>query len=233
MDKLIEEALAIGQDPSRGWDEAAKALGQHRRQYAISDLSDGENLKALTQIVTTQLKCLQKIDKAQNGADIGEWFHHLLHDLPAPNPSTLPRELFREDLARFFCEYARCLCQLGRYEEMRLAMRTALDTTRELPIMIVMLVHLYAPLESKGEIEGEKATVWLSKRYCECLALLDFSGQSQTPFRATLDDFQAAMRFRDDRDALIQQVLSRNDGKDPALDTLTRLFEKYIIPSSI
>ena len=232
MDTIIEEALAIGQDPARGWDEAAKALGHYRRQYATSDLSDGENLKTLTVIVTTQLKCLLKIGKAQNGADIGEWFHHLLHDLPAPRPDTLPRELFREDLARFFCEYARCLCPLERYEEMRLAMRTALDTTRELPMMIVMLVHLYAPLESKDEIEGEKAAVWLSKRYCECLAMLDFSGQSQTAFRATLDDFQAAMRFKESRESLFQQVLSRNDGKDPALDTLTRLFERNVMTSS-
>lgn len=229
MDKIIEEALSIGQDPARGWDEAAKALAPYRRQYAASDLSDGENLKALTEVVTMQLKCLLKIDKAQNGAEIGAWFHHILHDLPAPNPSTLPRALFREDMARFFCEYARCLCLLERYEDMRLAMRTALDTTRELPMMIVMLVHLYAPLEQKGDIEGEKAAVWLSKRYCECLALLDFSGQSQTAFRATLDDFQAAMRFKENRDSLFQQVISRNDGTDPALDTLTRLFEKHLM----
>ncbi len=228
MDKIIEQAISIGEDKARGWDEAALFLGPYRRELATSDLSDNANLTALTSIVSTQLECLRKAGKADTGIQVGEWFHHVLHDLPTPHDTT-PRDSLREPLAHFFCEYARCLCVEERFEEMRLAMRTALDTTRMLPMMIVMLVHLYAPLARKPVIEGEASSVWLSKRYCECLALLDFSGYGQTPFRATLDDFQAALRFESEREALYQTVRQRNDAKDPALDTLTRLFEKYVL----
>ena len=230
MEKILEAARHIGNDKTRGWNEAALYLGSYRRQYAASDLSDGTHLKALTAIVTMQLECLRKAEKAESAVQLGAWFHHVLHDLAPPSESAEPRELARESLAHFFCEYARALCILERYEEMRLAMRTALDTTRALPMMIVMLVHLYAPLIIKGEIEAEKPETWLSKRYCECLALLDFSGYAQSAFRATLDDLQAAMRFKDQRETLHQQVRARHDGSDPALDTLTRLFEKYIMP---
>ncbi len=225
MDEILEQARAIGADPKQGWDAAALYLGTYRRDLAAGDLTDPKRLNELIEVLTLQLEALRKANKSDKAVEVGTWFHHVLHDLPSAQKGQKSREIVRETLSHFFCEYARNLCVLERYEEMRLAMRTALDSTRVLPFVIVSLIHLYAPLINKDQIEGEPARIWLTKRYCECLALLDFAGFAQTPFRASLDDFQAAVRDEAHRDTLYNAVKARNDQTDPALDTLTKLFE--------
>ena len=230
IEEILEEARRIGEDVSRGWDAAARFLGPYRREAASRDLEEVGNFSELLSIITLQMECLRRASDSQRGVDIGTWFHHVLHELPAVRKGAPSREVLREQLSRFFLEYARNLCVLGRYGEMRLAMRSSLDATRSLPLAIVALIHLYAPLEHVVDtIEGEPSTRWLAKRYAECLALLDFSGLSSTPFRATLDDYQAAFRDPSQRASLAKDVFSRNDTSELALSTLTRLYERHFL----
>jgi len=225
----LEEARRIGEDPQQGWDAAARFLGKSRREYAAR-ISEISGFYGLVEVVTLQMECLRRAQDSQKAVDIGIWFHHVLHDLPSELQSSEKRYFLRNSLARFFVEYAKNLCKLGRYEEMRLSMRSAMDSTLQLPMVIVSLVHLYAPLETVCEtIEEEPVRVWLLKRYAECLAALDFSGQSKTAFRETLDDYQAALRNPEQRKEIGQIIKERVQADDPALSTLVRLFELHFL----
>ncbi len=225
----LEAARCIGEDPAQGWDAAARYLGKSRREYAAR-ISVVGGFYGLVEVVTLQMECLRRAEDHQRAVDIGVWFHHILHDLPSDLHSSEERYFLRNSLSRFFVEYAKNLCKLGRYEEMRLSMRSALDASLQLPMVIVSLVHLYAPLESICEtIEEEPVRVWLLKRYAECLAALDFAGQSKTLFRETLDDYQAGLRNPEKRAEIGALIKGREDAEDPALSTLIKLYELHFL----
>ena len=131
----------------------------------------------------------------------------------------------------FFRRYARALRDLDRIEDMRLAMRTSIDLTQEIPMAVVIMVHMYMPLRSRETLEDLPATQWLLDRYAEALAALDFSGLHDTPFRNAFDNYQFALRAPEQTDAIKAEIeaLCAKNSEDIALQTLYNLFKAGLI----
>ncbi len=218
------ESVALSEGP----DAAARFLGLYRREVCDALSQTPSKIGELLQISSQQMHYLCQADMPDKAVGIAEWFLHTLHHLEAGMSVVefvhLKRAL-RESFSRFFMRYARALRDLGRMEDMRLSVRMALDLTQELALAIVSMAHLYRPLQTYETLENEPAREWLLKRFAECLAALDFSGQHDTPFRAALDEYQYALRGEDKleeaRTAL--NALSQAHPDDIAVSALCRL----------
>lgn len=218
------EAIATSSGP----DAAARFLAPYRREVCEKLADAPAHIGDLLRISSQQMHYLCQAGMPDKSAGIAEWFlhtlHHLEEDIPAVDFVHLKRVL-RESFSHFFMRYARALRDLDRIEDMRLSVRTALDLTQDLPLAMVSMVHLYVPLQMRDTLEGEPACEWLLKRYAECLAALDFSGQHQTPFRAALDEYQYGLRgapeFEASKAALANLALAHPE--DEAIATLVSL----------
>lgn len=223
---FFQQAEDIAQ--TDGPDAAAKFLAPYRREICEAMHETPSKIGELLQISSQQVFYLCQAKMPDKAAGIAEWFLHTLHhletDMPAVEFVHLKRAL-RESFSRFFMRYARALRDLGRIEDMRLSVRTALDLTQELALAIVSMAHLYRPLQEHETLENEPAREWLLKRFAECLAALDFSGLHNTPFRAALDEYQYALRGDDKREEarLALQTLAETHPEDAAIATLGKL----------
>ncbi|MCL2326058.1 MAG: hypothetical protein FWC40_06145 [Proteobacteria bacterium] len=228
LDDILKQAQAMAMDPEAGPQEAAKFLGSHRQHFAQRLKEDRHAILPLVAIVADQLDYLVTSGNDAMAASVSEWFLHTLHHVE-PFPGKFPHEAFREPLARLFRRYAKALKVLGRYDEMRLAMRSSLDATAHLPMAVLFLLHLYGDLPKLTDaIEGEPVCVWLSKRYAECLAALDFAGYSDTPFRHALDDYQLAFRSPARRQEIFQRF-SQDASASEDVQTLRNLFARHFM----
>ena len=231
MEKIFEQAETIASDPQKGPDEAAKFLSQYRIQ-AAKDLSQNSiNLGNLLSIVTAQIRYLNDANLSDKAIGIAEWFLHIFHHFPEIHPDcdlTHIKFALRDSLAAFFRHYAKSLRNTDRIEDMHHAMTNSMDLSREIPMSVVFLIHLYTPLLSRETIEATPSRRWFLDRLAECLAALDFAGQNQTPFRCALDNYQYAIRCPDKYDELYLEIeqLSRDNPNDPALKTLFNLYKK-------
>ena len=228
LDDILKQAQAMAMDSEAGPQEAAKFLGSHRQHFAQRLKEDHHAILPLVAIVADQVDYLVTSGNDAMASSVSEWFLHALHHVE-PFPGSFPREAFREPLARLFRRYAKALKALQRYEDMRLAMRSALDATAHLPMAVLYLLHLYGDLPKLTDaIEDEPVSIWLSKRYAECLAALDFAGYSDTPFRRALDDYQLAFRTPARRHEIFQR-LSQDASASEHVQTLRNLFAKHLL----
>jgi len=226
LDDILEEAERLANDGSP--DDAARFLAPYRRAVCDRLHDSPSSLGDLVQICAAQVHYLNEAGTPDKAAGVAEWFLHRMHHLEEDFPEVDFRMLRRalcESFSRFFRRYARSLRDLDRIEEMRIAMRNALDLTREIPMAVVSLVHLYRPLRDRENLEDEPAPQWLLKRYAEALAALDFAGLHDIPFREALDNGQYAMRCPDKRDEmkLATEALCAQNAQDVALQTLFQL----------
>lgn len=228
IDDILADAERIALQSSP--DEAARFLAIHRRQACEALHDSPANIADLLAITSAQMQFLIDAGTSDKALGIAEWFLHTLHhfeeSLDQEDFIKLKRAL-RESFSRFFRRYARCLRDAGRIEEMRLAMRTALDLTQMLPMAIVAMLHLYLPLKTKELLEDEPSSEWLLKRCAEALAGLDFAGMHDSPFRHALDEFQFALRSEDNllhaRDQL--RILCAENTEDISIKTLANLLD--------
>ena len=232
MNAIIEtaETIAFQQSP----DAAARYLADYRREACEKLHDDPSQFANVLQIVTAQIRFLNQAEAYDKSSGIAEWFIHLLEHMQEDAPQIEWKRLkqtLRESFSAFFRHYARTLAQLERFEEMRGAMRNALDLTAMLPMAIVFMLHTYLPLATLETIEDKPSSAWLSERCAECLAQLDFNGLGQTPFRAALDNYQFAHRDPSQAKALYEQVetLAQSAPDDLALETLKNIFKKQFI----
>ena len=231
MNKILEQAEEIAADPKLGPDEAAKFLSKYRIQAVESLSQNSINLSHLLSIVTAQIKYLNDASLSDKAIGIAEWFLHIFHHFPENHPECDLIQLkiaLREPFAAFFRHYAKALRNIDRIGDMRHAMTNSMDLSREIPMSVIYLIHLYTPLLSKETIESVPSRRWLLDRLAECLAALDFAGQCKTPFRMALDNYQYALRSPDKYDELYVEIeqLSRDNPSDLALQTLFNMYKK-------
>lgn len=226
IDDILSEAEKIAAQSTP--DEAARYLAPHRKQACEALETTPTAIADLLAITSAQMQFLIDAGSSDKALGIAEWFLHTLHHLE----ETLEhgdfiklKRAFRESFSRFFRRYARTLRDADRIEEMRIAMRTALDLTQMLPMAVVAMLHLYLPLRSRDTLEGEPSSEWLLKRCAEALAGLDFAGHHDTPFRNALDEFQFALRARENLDPARAQILAlcAESPEDLSLQTLSNL----------
>ncbi len=228
LDDILKQAEMVASEQSP--DDAARFLAPHRKS-ACEDLStDTSRIGDLLCITSAQMQYLIDAGASDKAIGVAEWFLHILHHLEESLADVDFRQLkraLRESFSRFFKRYAHALRDINRYEDMRIAMRTSLDLTMQLPLAIVSMLHLYAPLHQKDLIENESARDFLLKRYAEALAALDFSGLHDLPFRAALDEYQYAFRSEEHVESSRQiiQTLCEKNPEDLALVTLKNIFE--------
>ncbi|MBQ9242254.1 MAG: hypothetical protein IJ165_03375 [Proteobacteria bacterium] len=228
IDDILADAERIALQSSP--DEAARFLASHRRQACDALQDSPANIANLLAITSAQMQFLIDAGTSDKALGIAEWFLHTLHHLEETIDQgdfiKLKRAL-REAFSRFFRRYARCLRDAGRIEEMRLAMRTALDLTQMLPMAIVAMLHLYMPLKTRDVLESEPSSEWLLKRCAEALAGLDFAGMNASPFRQALDEFQFALRSEENLPAARDQlrILCSENPEDITLKTLANLLD--------
>lgn len=234
-DPILEQAEIIAQQQSP--DDAARFLAEYRKAACESIHDDPAQIGSLLQIVTAQVKYLNQSQAPDKAAGVAEWFLHILHHLQDDVPDVEWKRLklaFRESFSAFFRHYAKSLANLDRIEDMRIAMRHALDLTSMIPMAIVYLVHLYTPLLDREMIEDQPSKQWVLDRYAECLAALDFAGLHDEPFRAALDLYQLAHRDAQHANELFDQVdqMAAQAPNDIALTTLKNIFKKQFVSSS-
>lgn len=230
MDLVFEQAEKIANDPRRGPNEAAQYLGNYRREAAEAFFEDVSRLDAVLAVVVAQIRYLNDADLPDKGTAIAEWFLHLMHHVfseHAGDDGDKVKILYREALATFYRHYAKSLRNVGRFSDMRKAMRQSMDLSREIPMSVVFLVHLYMPLQEIGEVEEKPAKTWLLDRYAECLAALDVSGLHDTPFREAFDLFQLSVRMPEKSEEIGQKMesLCGSHPEDLSLKTLHNLFK--------
>ena len=235
MDDILEKAETLANTPDAGPNEAAKFLSTYRIQAAQKLQTDISSLKELVVIVTNQIRDLNDAQLSDKATAIAEWFIHTLHHLSESYPDCqIPKlqQILRRSFATFFRQYAKALRNVDRIEEMRLTMRNSMDLSPEIPMSVVFLIHLYMPLLERNEIENIPAKRWISERYAECLAALDFAGLHDSPFRDGMDKFQLALHFPDRIDELYQSLskLVDDNPSDIPLQTLFNLYKKAYIP---
>lgn len=217
----------LEQGPS-GPNEAAKFLAPYRRQYAEDLAQNPKALAPLLAIVTAQCDYLVRANEAEKASSIADWFTHVLHQNNTPNITQIP---LKNAYARFFRTHARALKALKRYTDMRLTMRNAIDASSELPLAIISLIHLYADIAELDSIEEQKPTQWLSDRFAECLAALDFAGLNDTNFRHSLNDMQFALRYPNEVPQIYLTICERDREGDLAHNTLCNIFKwRFIDP---
>ncbi len=227
IDEILQKAETIAADQSP--DDAARFLGPYRKA-SCEDLSDDPSkIGELLQITSAQVQYLTDANSPDKAAGIAEWFLHTLHHLEETIDKAQfihIKRILRESFSNFFRRYARALRELDRIEDMRLAMRTSIDLTQEIPMAVVCMIHLYMPLRSRKTLEDLPAAQWLLDRYAEALAALDFSGFHDTPFRNAFDNYQFALRAPDQTDAIQAELeaLCAKNSEDIALQTLYNLF---------
>lgn len=167
-----------------GAEVAARYLGTLRRSLCESSpLSGTDKLGALLIIMQEQCRMFLAFSAPEHCIAASEWFLHIMH----AHPGDSSWALFREDLCLLFLHYAQGLFALERIEDGRVAMRTALDTTRYLEAAIVKSMRLIKGLLSKhDELEAMPASQWVLMRMAEFLAQLDFAGMRESAFRRVL-----------------------------------------------
>lgn len=234
MDEILEKAENLANTPNLGPNEAAKYLSTYRIQ-AVSEVQNNiTKLKDLITIVSNQIRYLNDADLSNKATAIAEWFIHILHHLSEENPEYELSKLqlaLRSPFATFFRHYARALRNVNRIEEMRLCMRNSMDLSCEIPMSIIFLIHLYLPLLQTKELENIPSKRWMSERYAECLAALDFAGLHNSPFREGMDKFQLALHFPDKIDEFCQALtkLVDDNPSDVPLQTLLNLYQKAYV----
>ncbi len=231
-DQILEQAEILSQQQSP--DSAARFLAEYRKSACESIHDDPAQIGCLLQIVTAQIKYLNLAQASDKAAGIAEWFLHILHHLQEDVPDVEWKRLklaFRESFSAFFRNYAKSLANLDRFEDMRIAMRHALDLTTMIPMAIVYLVHLYRPLLNRETIEEQPSKQWVLDRYAECLAALDFAGLHDEPFREALDLYQLAHRDASHAAELFVRVeqMADQSPNDIALTTLKNIYKKQFI----
>lgn len=227
MDAIFEQAAQISREKSP--DDAARFLAPYRKDCCERLHQEPAAIGDLLRVTTAQMEFLNRADCPDKAVGIAEWFLHVLHHLEAENIEVDFRQLkhaLRESFSRFFRRYAQSLRDVERFEDMRLAMRTALDLTREIPMAVVTLVHLYLPLRTRETIEDDTADTWLLKRFAEALATLDFSGYHDASVRTALDHAQYAIRCPDKKEECLREIeaLCDQNEDDLELKTLHHLF---------
>ncbi len=226
INEILEQADAIASQQSP--DDAARFLAEYRKMACDSLTNDHTQIGCLLPIVTAQIKFLNQANVFDKSAGIAEWFLHILHHLQESSPDIEWKHLklaLRDSFSAFFRHYAKSLANLGSIEEMRIAMRNALDLTTMLPMAIVFLIHLYQPLLKHETLEDQPSRQWILDRYAECLASLDFSGLHDTPFRTALDLFQLAIRYPQQTAFHIEQIeqIAQSSPNDIALETIKNM----------
>ena len=226
INEILEQAESIANQQSP--DDAARFLAEHRKTACDNLQNDHAQIGNLLQIVTAQIRYLNQAGFFDKASGIAEWFLHILHHLQENSPDIEWKHLklaLRDSFSAFFRHYASSLAHLDRIEDMRIAMRQALDLTTMLPMAIVFLIHLYQPLLNRETLENQPSRQWILDRYAECLALLDFAGLHDTPFRTALDLFQLAIRNPQQASSLIEQVeqITQSAPNDIALETLKNM----------
>lgn len=196
-DDILENARAIAGDPAQGPDKAARFLAPYRRAVCAKLETDPLQFHPLLEITSEQVAFLTAANAPDKARDIARWFLHTLH---LCNES-FPKEAFacvkntaQNALSLFFTRYARALCALQDYENMRIAMRTSIDLCPEKSPAILSAIHLFWPLLALPAIESTPSRTWFCDRLAEFLANLDFSGLSDAPERAIIDEIQFALR---------------------------------------
>ena len=228
IDDILSQAEQIAAQASP--DDAARFLASYRKDACESLQNTPSAMADLLAITSAQMQFLIDAGASDKALGIAEWFLHTLHHyeetIDHGDFIKLKRTL-RESFSRFFRRYARVLRDADRIEEMRIAMRTALDLTQMLPMAVVAMLHLYMPLRNRDCLEDEPAGEWLLKRCAEALAGLDFSGLHDTPFRNALDEFQFAMRSAENFIAAQEkiQILCSENPEDLSLKTLANLLD--------
>ena len=230
MDDILEKAETIANTPSIGPDEAAKFLSTYRIQAAQKLQTDISCLKDLVVIVTNQIRYLNDAQLSDKATAIAEWFIHTLHHLSESHPDCqIPKlqQVLRSSFAAFFRHYAKALRNVDRIEEMRLTMINSMDLSPEIPMSVVFLIHLYMPLLERSEIENIPAKRWISERFAECLAVLDFAGMHDSPFRDGLDKFQLTLHYPEKISEFSQYLskLAKDNPSDMPLQTLFNLYQ--------
>ena len=230
--ELIQQADQIARTSP---DEAAKFLAPYRKSACEALQTDPKALTDLIGIATAQMNYLTDAQMADKSLGIAQWFLHTLHHLEESMQKAeflAIKRALREPFAGFFRSYAKILRMHDQIEDMRIAMRTAMDLTRELPMAVVSMLHLYAPLMHKDSLEGETPREWILKRCAEALAGLDFNGMHDTPFRDALDHGQYILRNPDDRRESESRLetLCAQFPDDLALNTLVMLFKHAYFP---
>ncbi len=232
LSTLIEQADQIAQNSP---DEAAKFLASYRKSACEALQETPMALGDLIDIATAQMHYLIDAGMPDKALGIAQWFLHTLHHLEesmqAAEYLSIKRAM-REPFSRFFRTYAKIQRELGQIEAMRLSMRSAMDLTRELPMAIVSMLHLYAPLMHDDMLENEPPKEWLLKRCAEALAGLDFGGMHDIPFRDALDHGQYIIRNPSDRSEseLHLDELCAQFPDDLALNTLVMLLKHAYFP---
>ncbi|MBO4349978.1 MAG: hypothetical protein J6A01_03405 [Proteobacteria bacterium] len=229
---LIQQADQIAQTSP---DEAAKFLAPYRKSACEALHDNPMVLSDLIDIATTQMNYLLDAQMPDKSLGIAQWFLHTLHHLEESMQTAeylSIKRAMREPFSRFFRTYAKIQRELGQIEEMRLAMRSAMDLTRELPMAIVSMLHLYAPLMKHDMLEDDPPKEWLLKRCAEALAGLDFNGMHDLPFRDALDHGQYIIRNPDDRCESESHLndLCAHFPDDLALNTLVMLLKHAYFP---
>ncbi len=226
LESILEQAQNIAETNSP--DEAARFLAPYRKEACHSISNSPENLIDLIQITTAQMQFLIQAKHTDKAVGIAEWFLHVFHHIQEDDAQASQHIIrcYRESFSLFFMKYASALCAEEKFEPMQQMVRTSLDLTQSLPMAIAAMLRLYAPLRSRDSIEDEPASSWLLKRYAEALAILDFSGLHDTPFREALDNYQYAIRCPDKFDEAkneIDRIFSEHSD-DIALKILYILF---------
>ena len=237
IDAILDQAESIAETPESGPNQAAMFLAPYRIQAATDLQEDITQLKPLLSIITAQVRYLTEAGLPDKATAVAEWFIHTLHHLSENDPEYQISKLqmaLRSLFAAFFRHYARALRNVDRIEDMRIAMRTSMDLSRDITMSVVFLVHLYAPLIKENEVlENTPAKKWILDRYAECLAAMDYAGLHDTPFRTAMDKFQLAMYNQENIKLYFFEIskLATEHPDDIAIKTLKNLFEKQYITS--
>ncbi|MFA5624255.1 MAG: hypothetical protein WC966_04235 [Bradymonadales bacterium] len=211
IDAVIATALQIENDS--GYDEAAKFLGTKRRaifsqisEDASDESSDQIHLSALGRIVEAQCRCFIKMGAHPLCIGAAEWYIHLLHAHGGKKAALW--QASREQISLLFFHYAQALFSEARIEEGRVAMRTALDSTRQLNAAILKAMLIITKLcKIQPKLEELEPKQWMSMRMAEFLAQLDFAGQNQSAFRKTLDTL--LQYLQNPQNVSIQETLAK------------------------
>lgn len=228
----LDKADAIAADSTQGPDQAARFLAPYR-QAAFDALPHAPlKIRDLSAITAAQMKYLNDANAPDKACGIGAWFVHLLHHLEETHTSQeykIIKYSCRDAFSQFFYRYARSLGANGQIENMRLNMRTAIDLSRSPIDTICLALHFYLSLLPLKTLENTNATLWFIDRCAECLAVLDFSGLHNSPFRAMLDEFQWMMRDTShSQDALKNiQRIAQTAPADETVQTFRRVIEQY------
>lgn len=172
------------------YDQAARGLAEWRKAAAKKCREDWRHFGELLDIVLRQMRYLRRGKSPSACLELGKWLMCFRDHASSGVSSDVLRAAdlaYREEYAIFLCTLAAAYADLGSYEDMRLTIIKASDTTKKLRYVMAFALPLYSGLCSKfGRIEGESAFLWLAKRCAEFMAQLDFNGEGLTLHRQTL-----------------------------------------------